>query len=359
LIYEREGRWDKAIDSLRKQLAVTPTDQYAVRNLPRALIHQGRWAEAEDAATRAVQAQPTIALYRVDLAAARVCQGKVEDARKEIDTALGARPSASLSNNAAYYLTECGKEAELAEWYIKKALEQTRAGQDRAMRGSISSALGIQSSQGTYLDTYGWLLFKTGKTERSIQTLSSAVALAPRGEIYAHLAQAEWKLGQADQAAEHWREATYQEPGQLSQVPPEIAQRLAQIATLSMDREWRGLDATLPKDLEPSIRPDQPSYFFVVTNPDGTVQTARQLDPEDPVATALMPEIQKVLFPVIRVDNEPTPTVTIVRTSKRAGKVSLIRSVGPEAVATATDLAPGDFPVPAPPAPPPAARPIP
>jgi tetratricopeptide (TPR) repeat protein len=358
LIYEREGRWDKAIDSLRKQLAINPTDQYGVRNLPRALIHQGRWAEAEEAAARAVQSQPTNALYRVDLATARVCQGKVEDARKEIETALGPRPSGPLSNNAAYYLTECGKEVELAEWYVKRALDQTRASPG-AMRGSISAVLGIQSSRGTYLDTYGWLLFKTGKTERAIQTLSSAVALAPRAEIYAHLAQAEWKLGHTDQAAEHWREATYQEPGQLSQVPPEIAQRLPQIPTLSTDREWYGLDAALPKDLEASVRADQPSYFFVVANPDGTVQTARQLDPEDPVAKALMPEIRKVLFPVIRVDDEPTPTANIVRTSKRAGRVSLIRSVGTEAVAIATDLAPGDFPVPVPSAPVSAPRPIP
>jgi Flp pilus assembly protein TadD len=162
-VQEREGYWDMAVESLRKEIEVRPGSSAAISNLPRALIKVGRWAEAEEAAARALQAQPNNARQRLNAAIARVCQGKLADERKEIDTALGTSPTASLLNDAAYYLTECDRQNNLAESYIRKALDQLESTSPSAKSRSILAAITFQSSRSNYLDTYGWLLFRRAK----------------------------------------------------------------------------------------------------------------------------------------------------------------------------------------------------
>ena len=352
VLFEREGFWERAVESLRKQLEVHPGDSYAVGNLPRALMHTGRWAEAEQASGAAARAQPSNATQRVNVIIARVCQGKIPDARQEIDVAIGARPSAALLNTVAYYLGECGKFGDLAEQYSRKALDQAEATAATAGNGTISSAIAAQNSLSTNLDTYGWLLFKRGENERSIDMLRASAALSPRGEIYAHLAQAELKAGHPDQAAVDWREATFLEPGRLPEVPSEIASGLASVAPISLDRVWFPLSASVAADLANSLPGDQPLYFFVVAGPDGKATSVRELDPEDHVSKSVAPAIRKVTFAPVQAENKPLPAVYLLKVARIASTISVSRSVAPEAVAIASDLAPAEFaPAPATPTP--------
>ena len=348
LVLERQGRWDAAIDSLRKQLAVHPGDSSATANLPRALSQAGRWAEAETAASNVLRTQPANAQQRLYLSLARVCQGKAADPRREIDSALGARPTAPLLNNAAYYLTECNKEDDLAEPLIRQALDLTESS-SAPLGAGMSRAISHQITLSTYLDTYGWLLFKQNKMERAVSLLAAAAALAPRGEIYAHLAQAEWKSGRSDLASLHWRESTYLEPGRLSQVPSEIASHLESISPLSLDRAWYALASRPLAEVADDLPANQPSYFFVAAAVDGSVQSARELDSEDQAARRILPAVRAISFPVVQADSGPLPTVHLVRVVKDSdGNVLAARSLGVEAVAIAGELAPGEFPLPAP-----------
>jgi TonB family protein len=350
LLFEREGLWERAVESLRKQIEVHPGDSYAVANLPRALMHTARWAEAEQAAAAAARAQPGNATQRINVTIARVCQDKIADPRQEIDVALGARPSAALLNNVAYYLGECGKFGELAEAYSRKALDQTEAAASSAGNGTISSAIASQNSLSTNLDTYGWLLFKRGEIEKSIDLLRASAALSPRGGVYAHLAQAELKAGHRDEAAVDWREATFLEPGHLAEVPAEIAPRLASIAPISPDRVWFPITVSFAADLANSLPVDQPFYFFVVAGPDGKATSVRELDTEDQATRSIAPAIRALAFAPVRAENKPLPAVHLLKVVRTAGSVSVSRSVAPEAVAIASDLAPAEF-APAPPAP--------
>jgi tetratricopeptide (TPR) repeat protein len=95
LLFERQGYWERAVESFRKQIEVHPGDANATVNLPRALMHLGRWAEAEQAAVVAARAQPANAPQRATVTVARVCQDKIADPRQELDVALGSSPSTS------------------------------------------------------------------------------------------------------------------------------------------------------------------------------------------------------------------------------------------------------------------------
>ena len=347
LVQERMGLWDAAIANFRKQLDVHPGDANAISNLPRALFHVRRWAEAEQASSKAAQAQPNNTQQKLNAVIARVCQGKVASAREEIDAALGTAPSAPMLNNAAYYLTECGKESELADGYIKKALERLESSAATSRNRNVSAAISLQNTLATYLDTYGWLLFQEGGMERAMAMLEAAAELSPRSEIYAHLAQAAAKAGHDDQAAQYWREATSIEPGLVSQVPSAIAERVASLAPRLVDREWVPVAADGLSEKVQELPADQPFYFFVAASVDGGAQSARELDSEDPVSKRLLPAMSALHFPVIQADQGPLPSVHIVRVLKASdGKVFVERSVGQEAVAIASDLAPGDFPLP-------------
>jgi TonB family protein len=353
LAQERVGDWDGAIESLRKQIEVHPGDTYAIANLPRALVHERRWAEVETAASKALEVQPNNTQQKLYLSAAHVCQGKASDARLEIGNAMGARPAAVLLNNAAYYLSECGKEEELAESYGRKALDQAEAGNLPADGRSMSAAIASQSSLSTYLDTYGWVLFKRGKVQQAEGLLLASATLAPRADAYEHLAQVESKLGHADLAGRYWREATIIEPARISQVPPEIAARLESVPALSIDRAWFPLESGSLWEVASEPNSGQPSYFFVRTSADGSAEFARELDTEDQTATKILPAVRAISFPMVEADGRRFPTVHVVRVVKGAdGKVLAARSVAPEAVAIASELVPGEFPLPAVPAPP-------
>jgi TonB family protein len=212
----------------------------------------------------------------------------------------------------------------------------------------MSAAIAFQVSLSTYLDTYGWLLFRQGKVEQSDSLLRAAAALAPRGEVYAHLAQAESKLGHQELASQYWRESIFMEPGPISQVPPEIVARFESIPTLSVDRTWFPLEARSLTELANDLRTGEPAYFFVRASPDGSVESAQELDSEDQIAKKILSAVRAIPFPVVEAEGSRLPTVRLVRVVKAAdGRILAAWSLAPEAVAIASELSPGEFPLPA------------
>ncbi|HTB19790.1 MAG TPA: TonB family protein [Bryobacteraceae bacterium] len=346
LLQEREGYGDSAIQSFKKELEVRPGDPFAIANLPRALMQAGRWSEAEDAASRALQLQPSNSQQQLNLVMARICQGKVAALEQAVGAVLGVSPSGSLLNSAAYVLAECDK-TELAESYIRRALDQLESTEGSARSTGMAAAIRFQNARRAYLDTYGWLLFKKGENDRAISLLNAAASLAPDGVVYAHLAQAESKAGHGAIAGSAWREAALLQPGRLPLVPPDVAAQLDQIKPLSFDRVWFPLGADLPGQLAEYLRAGQPSYFFLASNADGSIQSVRELDIEDQAAGKLVPALRAIRLPVIQVETAPLPRVFFVKLMRGAdGKVIAARSVSNEAVAIASELMPGEFALP-------------
>ncbi len=235
--------------------------------------------------------------------------------------------------------------------YSRKALDLSASAAAATANGPISAAITARNSFSSDLDTRGWLLFKLGQLDKSIDTLRASASLTPRGEVYAHLAQAELKAGHREESATDWREATFLEPGRVAEVPAEIAPSLDSISPISPDRTWYPVKA----DVAVSLPARQPFYFFVVADTVGKVISVRELDSEDQATKSIVPAVRMIAFTPVQWETRAVPTVHLLRVVKMPdGDVSVSLSVAPEAVALVSDLAPAEF---APPAPAPAPTP--
>lgn len=92
-------------------------------------------------------------------------------------------------NNYAYYLALRGEKLTRAEELSKKSLE-------------------IMPGSGSFMDTYGWVLFKLGKyTEAKEYTEKALTAGLPDAVVLEHLGDIIYHLGDVDQAVQYWEEA--------------------------------------------------------------------------------------------------------------------------------------------------------
>jgi tetratricopeptide (TPR) repeat protein len=106
--------------------------------------------------------------------------------------ALALQPdNASALNNFSYYLSERGEKLDEAERMSAKSLV-------------------LRPGEATFLDTYGWVLYKQGKYKEAREYIQKAID-ANKGDadatLYEHLGDIEFKIGNAAQALENWRKA--------------------------------------------------------------------------------------------------------------------------------------------------------
>lgn len=125
--------------------------------------------------------------------------GKSEKAEKAYLEALKLAPGSHLiKNNLSYFYSV--KEKNLAEALklIKEAVATLRAESGE--------------SNGAYLDTLGWVLFKLERKQEALKYLERAVRLEPSSEIYDHLGDVYMSLGRKEEAKKAWEEALQLNP---------------------------------------------------------------------------------------------------------------------------------------------------
>ena len=93
-------------------------------------------------------------------------------------------------NNYSYYLSLRGQN-------LKKALK---------MSGITIKA---EPNNSTYLDTYGWILFKLKKYQDALKYLKKAIENdeSPSGEILEHYGDVLYKTGKKEEAVKYWSDA--------------------------------------------------------------------------------------------------------------------------------------------------------
>lgn len=91
--------------------------------------------------------------------------------------------NATVLNNYAYYLSLRGARLDEAEKMSKRSLE-------------------IRPNEATFLDTYGWILYKQGKYEKAREYIQKALDANPAadGTLYEHLGDIQYKLSNTDKA---------------------------------------------------------------------------------------------------------------------------------------------------------------
>lgn len=99
--------------------------------------------------------------------------------------------NASVLNNYSYYLSVRGIRLEDAERMSKRSLD-------------------IRKNEPTFLDTYGWILYKRGKYEQAKEFIEKAVVANPDGAdgtLWEHLGDVYYKLNNTEKAVEYWKKA--------------------------------------------------------------------------------------------------------------------------------------------------------
>ncbi len=106
--------------------------------------------------------------------------------------ALALEPdNAPALNNFSYYLSERGVQLDEAERMSARSLT-------------------LRPGEATYLDTYGWILYKQGKYKEAKTYIEKAInAIKGDGDatLYEHLGDIEYKIGDTNKALELWRTA--------------------------------------------------------------------------------------------------------------------------------------------------------
>ncbi len=77
----------------------------------------------------------------------------------------------------------------------------------------IEKALRAEPDNPAYIDSYGWALFREGKTRKALKYLLRAAELYPDDpEIQLHVGDAYYRLGELEKALAHWRRSLELDP---------------------------------------------------------------------------------------------------------------------------------------------------
>lgn len=192
----------KAINLLFRKIASGSQDQREYLALAQLLIAQQREAEAREVlegAVKAVEEEKSKDL-RLLLANLYYTANYGEAAEKALKDVLRIDPNShEASNFLGYFYAERGKELGEALKLVEKALQ-------------------AQPNNGAYMDSLGWVYYKQAterqedpRLEQALQKLLEAARESPDPEIFKHLGEVYYSLGQWESADKEWQKA-FQNP---------------------------------------------------------------------------------------------------------------------------------------------------
>jgi tetratricopeptide (TPR) repeat protein len=98
-----------------------------------------------------------------------------------------------LLNNYAYHLSERSKK-------LKEALEMSKR------------TIEMEPDNSSYLDTYGWILFKMGDFKNAVVYIERAVKLGANAELLLHLGEVYEAMDDIPKAVKYWRQGAEMDP---------------------------------------------------------------------------------------------------------------------------------------------------
>ncbi|EIC31001.1 hypothetical protein Metal_3338 [Methylomicrobium album BG8] len=181
LVHDKQ--YEEAISRLQTMQDSYPKERIRITLMKAELLNQQkRYQDAYDELSAALAEQPDSKelLYTRALVAERI--GKLDVLEADLKKILAQYPdNAEALNALGYTLLSFPSRLSEAESYLLRALK-------------------LQPDEPVILDSYGWLLFKQGKTEQALRYLEQAYAKQKENEIAAHLAEVLWVLGRKEDA---------------------------------------------------------------------------------------------------------------------------------------------------------------
>jgi predicted Zn-dependent protease len=167
-----------AIADLRTLLRDQPNSLPLRRTLARAYVQNKQPALAEDTLRDALRDKPNLLL--AELAALYERMGRTDDAIQQYEQLYAKNPASVVAaNNLAMMLVTYRSDPKSFE------------------RAAVLSQPFANADNAALLDTYGWVLFKQGKTAEAVVVLQRAVGRAPDSpSLLYHLGMAQLAAGQ-------------------------------------------------------------------------------------------------------------------------------------------------------------------
>ncbi|OGT21791.1 MAG: hypothetical protein A2V90_08035 [Gammaproteobacteria bacterium RBG_16_57_12] len=190
-----QGKADAALGVLHELKSGSPQEKQRVYVLEGEILYRAkRYQASMDVHNRALQEMPndTGLLYGRAMAAERL--NLLDQAEKDLADILSREPeNVQALNGLGYTLADRTNRFEEAHTYVKRALD-------------------LSPDDPAIIDSMGWVLYRMGKYDESIQHIQRAYDLLKDPEVAAHLGEVLWSSGQHDKALQVWRDALKQDP---------------------------------------------------------------------------------------------------------------------------------------------------
>ncbi len=225
---ENRDEWQQARDHY---LQVTAGDEFlpAYTQLSKLLADRERWPEAQQYLRQARDQRPELRIQLFMLESeVLIEQRQYDQADTALDKALELYPRNTSLLYARAMLAEKNDDLEKLEQDLRtiisidadnaialNALGYTLADRtDRYQEAAelIRRAMALNPNDPAVIDSMGWVEFRLGNLQQSLQYLQQAYGMMPDHEIAAHLVEVLWVMDQRQQARQVWQEALQKNP---------------------------------------------------------------------------------------------------------------------------------------------------
>lgn len=214
LVYVSTNNSDSLLASSKKALRYFPNNAIIHYFSGIAHLNKKEYTEAIKSLNRAIDLQPEDnALILGDMYSSL---GDAYNFLREFERSDHAyekaltlnKDNASVLNNYSYYLSLRNERLKDAEKMSKRSLE-------------------LRPDEPTFLDTYGWILYKQGKYPDAKEYIERALKANPNGDgtLFEHLGDIYYKLKDTDKAVENWKRAKERGTDNADQLDKKIQDR--------------------------------------------------------------------------------------------------------------------------------------
>jgi len=235
----RAGDFPRALSNLRQALLLAPPDPRRYDSVINLCFHTNEGKAAIEAATDAEKKFPLLIEFTLYRAIALSDDKQHEEAIKAFEkTLVGAANTKPQLLDGTFYFAygaaeeQAGHPAKAAELFFKSIAADPQKsakacnylGYMWAERNEnlaeaeklIRRALEMEPTNGSYLDSLGWVFFRQGKYPEALAELLRAAEAVPDPVVYEHIGDAYEKLGGVAEAVLYWQKALNLAPENLA-----------------------------------------------------------------------------------------------------------------------------------------------
>lgn len=222
---------DKPLDAITHYMKVEDSTQFMPANnrIGRILLEKGQGERSTNWFVEQREKNPSRReqLYSLEAELLSVA-GEANSALSLLNEALGTYPDASALRYSRAMLLEQRDDLEGVERDLRRILESepdnttalNALGYILANRTEryaealelVTRALALQPNEPAILDSMGWVLFRSGRSEEALEFLTRAYADFPDPEVAAHLGEVLWSHGKTEAAIAVWQGAAIKDP---------------------------------------------------------------------------------------------------------------------------------------------------